>query len=147
MSPESKPHLIDSPGRLNLPPRQTVEKLAVRFCSSLQSLVFPVLGLDLFIRRTLDLAYMETDGDQHGVSSAKACVLALLAIVDMFGQNTDQDIPDLKSICRSYVSEVEESLPSILREMTVNSLEALTMLVSVSEICDRGYSCLRLTIC
>lgn len=138
MSPEFKPHLINGSGQLDLPPRQTVEKLAVEFCSSIQSLVFPVLGLDLFIGRTLHLAYKETDGDQRGVSSAKACVLALLAIVDMFGQTTDQNMSNLGSSCQSYVSEVEDLLPSILREMTVNSFEALTMLVSMSEIWHLG---------
>lgn len=122
-------HHQESP---KLPSFESVERIAMAFCSSMQFLVFPVLSLDRFVKQTLPLAYAEGNGNQHGVRSAKACVYGLIFTSDIFGHNNDRDMSEAVSACESYALELEDSIPMILREMTADGLEALSMLVSTT---------------
>ncbi|CAJ0550147.1 Ff.00g100770.m01.CDS01 [Fusarium sp. VM40] len=119
-------HHQESP---KLPSFESVERIAMAFCSSMQFLVFPVLSLDRFVKQTLPLAYAEGNGNQHGVRSAKACVYGLIFTSDIFGHNNDRDMSEAVSACESYALELEDSIPMILREMTADGLEALSMLI------------------
>lgn len=122
-------HQQDGP---KLPSFESVERIAMAFCSSMQFLVFPVLSLDRFVKQTLPLAYTEGNRNQHGVRSAKACVYGLIFTSDIFGHNNDRDMSQTGSACENYALELEDSTPMILREMTVDGLEALSMLVSTT---------------
>jgi hypothetical protein len=119
-----------------LPSFESVERMAMAFCSSMQFLVFPVLSLDRFIRHTLPLAYAEGNGNQHGVRSAKACVYGIILTSDIFGHNSGKDMSE--SAYETYALELEDSLPIILREMTIDGLEALAMLVSTTVLLARS---------
>ncbi|KAF5606631.1 transcriptional activator Mut3p [Fusarium subglutinans] len=112
---------------LKLPDRQIVEELAARFCSSPQSLVFPLLSLDCFMLRTLPLAYMS--GTKRHATSAKCCAYGVLIMSDIFGLDSGDEMADIGSWCQRYALEIEGSIPTILREMRVDGLEALMMLM------------------
>jgi hypothetical protein len=124
-------HHQDSP---KLPSFESVERMAMAFCSSMQFLVFPVLSLNRFIRHTLPLAYADGNGNQHGVRSAKACVYAIILITDIFGLNSNKDMSEAGPAYENYALELEDSLPIISREMTIDGFEALAMLVSTTAL-------------
>ncbi|RFN48971.1 hypothetical protein FIE12Z_6819 [Fusarium flagelliforme] len=107
----------------NLPPYSAIENFATRLCSSAEYLVFPVLSLSRLLNKTLPLAY--SDG-QFGVSSARACLLAMLVAGDVHGQDF---IADGARSVETYVTEIEASIPEILREATLDGFEALTLLI------------------
>jgi hypothetical protein len=119
---------------LKLPDPQIVEELAARFCSSTQSLVFPLLSLNRFMSKTIPLAYTESAGSHLHTMSAKSCVYGVLIISDIFGLDTGDDMNDISCWCQRYALEIEGSIPVILREMRVDGLESLIMLVSSSWI-------------
>jgi hypothetical protein len=121
-----------------LPSFESVERIAMTFCSSMQFLVFPLLSLDRFVRQTLYLAYAEGSGNEHGVRSAKACVYGIILTSEIFGHNNEKDMSELGPTCENYALELEDSLPMILREMTVDGLEALSMLVSTTILSIRS---------
>lgn len=127
-------HHQDSP---KLPSLESIERIATVFCSSMQFLVFPVLSLDRFVRQTLPLAYAEGNGNQHGVRSAKACVYGIILTSDIFGHNSDKDMSGAGHAFENYALELEDSIPIILREMTVDGLEALSMLASTTILSAR----------
>ncbi|KAF5664636.1 transcriptional activator Mut3p [Fusarium circinatum] len=112
---------------LKLPDRQIVEELAARFCSSPQSLVFPLLSLDRFMLRTLPLAYRS--GTKRHAISAKCCAYGVLIMSDIFGLDSGDEMADIGSWCQRYALEIEGSIPVILRDMRVDGLEALMMLM------------------
>ena len=85
------------------------------------------------LNKTLPLAY--SDG-QFGVSSARACLLAMLVAGDVHGQ--DFISYGAKSV-ETYVAEIESLIPEILREATLDGFEALTLLVS--------FICIRIPYC
>ncbi|EXM21969.1 hypothetical protein FOTG_10258 [Fusarium oxysporum f. sp. vasinfectum 25433] len=114
---------------LQLPDSQIVEELAVRFCSSAQSLVFPLLSLHRFKTRTLPLAYTDGTGSKRYEISAKSCVYGVLIMSDIFGLDSGDDMVDTSCWCQRYALEIEGSIPLILREMKINGLESLMMLV------------------
>jgi hypothetical protein len=118
----------------NLPTYYASEDFATKFCSSAQFLVFPVFSLQRFLSTTLPLAYTDTlgyAGTQSGATSARACVRAILLVGDVLGHNAAEvDAP----VLQEYVREIEEALPIILREMTTDGFEALTMMVSTPMI-------------
>ncbi|KAF4335018.1 transcriptional activator Mut3p [Fusarium beomiforme] len=126
--PSTRPPFINSKA-LSLPDREIVEKLATRFCATTESLVFPLLSLARFITKTLPLAYAESTTSGHQFISAKACVYGVLIISDIFGVDSGDDISDIGSWCQRYALGIEDSVPSILREMNANGIEALTMLM------------------
>ncbi|KAM0318642.1 hypothetical protein ACHAPQ_010618 [Fusarium lateritium] len=126
-SPNSPP--MNHQNSPKLPSFGNVEVMARRFCVSMQFLVFPVLCFDRFISQTLPLAYTEGNDDRHGVRSAQACVYGIILISDIFGHNIDKDMSDTGSACEKYAIELEDLLSIILREMTVDGLEALAMLI------------------
>ncbi|KAK2927073.1 hypothetical protein FoTM2_012247 [Fusarium oxysporum f. sp. vasinfectum] len=113
---------------LQLPDSQIVEELAVRFCSSAQSLVFPLLSLHRFKTRTLPLAYTDGTGSKRYEISAKSCVYGVLIMSDIFGLDSGDDMVDTSCWCQRYALEIEGSIPLILREMKINGLESLMML-------------------
>lgn len=115
---------------LKLPDSKIVEELAARFCSSAQSLVFPLLSLHRFMTTTLPLAYSEGAGSKLHTISAKACAYGVLLISDIFGLDTGDDMADIGCWCQRYALEIEGSIPLILREMKIDGLESLMMLVS-----------------
>lgn len=105
----------------------------MRFMSSFQSLVFPVISKSLFIR-TLDLAY--GSHEVLGYASAKACVYSLLSLVSLFGL----DIKEIGNVdCGAYVSEAQLLVPCVIQEMTTDGLQSLIMLVSSSStrVCQK----------
>jgi hypothetical protein len=113
---------------LKLPDRQIVEELAARFCSSTQSLVFPLLSLQRFTTITLPLAYASVH--KRHVTSAKCCAYGVLIMSDIFGLDPGDTMADISCWCQRYALEIEGSMPTILREMRVDGLESLMMLVS-----------------
>jgi len=115
---------------LRLPDRQVVEELAARFCSSAQSLVFPLLSLHRFRTTTLPLAYSEGAGRKRHTISAKCCAYGVLIMSDIFGLDSGDEMADISCWCQRYALEIEASIPMILREMRVDGLESLLMLVS-----------------
>lgn len=109
---------------IELPHRNIVELYLMRYTSSFQSLVFPVISKSLFMR-TLDLAYGLPE--VFGYASAKACVYSLLSLVSLFGFNINEHgVLDLGS----YVSEAQRLVPLVIQEMTADGLQSLIMLVS-----------------
>lgn len=118
---------IDSTSTLiELPRRNIVELYLMRYISSFQNLVFPVISKSLFMG-TLDLAYGLRE--VFGYASAKACVYSLLSLVCLFGlDDNEHELLD----CGAYVSEAQRLVPSMIQEMTVDGLQSLTMLVSWS---------------
>ncbi|KAF5557596.1 transcriptional activator Mut3p [Fusarium phyllophilum] len=126
-------HLINYqrqvPSSLSLPDRQVVEELAARFCSSTQPLVFPLLSLHRFGTATLPLAYSAgAESKQHGIS-AKCCAYGVLIMSDIFGLDTGDEMAAISCWCQRYALEIEASTPVILREMRVDGLESLMMLM------------------
>ncbi|KAF4990568.1 hypothetical protein FGRMN_8383 [Fusarium graminum] len=128
-SPLSAPSSILSQNGPQLPFPSNVEHTAMMFCSSMQFLVFPLLSLEHFVRRTLPLATAGSGSNQHGVQSARACAYGVIVTNDIFGHNTGRDMPDVGSECARYAIEIENSLPMILREVKTDGLEALAMLI------------------
>ncbi|KAF5724675.1 transcriptional activator Mut3p [Fusarium mundagurra] len=114
---------------LKLPGRQVIEELAARFCSSAQSLVFPLLSLHRFRTATLPLAYSEAAGSKHHTVSAKCCLYGVLIISDIFGLDSGDEMTDINCWCQRYALEIEGWIPVILREMRVDGLESLMMLM------------------
>lgn len=112
---------------LKLPDRQIVEELAVRFCSSTQSLVFPLLSLQRFTTITLPLAYNSVT--KRHTTSAKCCAYGVLIMCDIFGLDPGDTLADISCWCQRYALEIEGSIPVILREMRVDGLESLMMLM------------------
>jgi hypothetical protein len=108
----------------DLPSRKIVHMYVVRYTSSFQSLVFPVIGRSLF-SKTLDLAY----GPRHafGHASAKACVYSFLSFVTLFG--FDDDVHGAAG-WSSYASASQILIPHIIQETTVDGVQSLLMLVS-----------------
>ncbi|EPS34457.1 hypothetical protein PDE_09421 [Penicillium oxalicum 114-2] len=88
---------------IDLPHRDSAERDLMRYTSSFQSLVFPVISKTLF-KGTLDLAY-----------------------VSLFGMDiNNHEVLDFGS----YVSGAQRLVPRITQEMTVDGLQSLIMLVS-----------------
>ncbi|KAH7214281.1 hypothetical protein BKA60DRAFT_86070 [Fusarium oxysporum] len=114
---------------LKLPDTKIVEELAARFCSSAQSLVFPLLSLHRFMTTTLPLAYSEGAESKLHTISAKACAYGVLLMSDIFGLDTGDDMADIDCWCQRYALEIEGSIPLILREMKIDGLESLMMLM------------------
>ncbi|EXL80470.1 hypothetical protein FOPG_06096 [Fusarium oxysporum f. sp. conglutinans race 2 54008] len=114
---------------LKLPDIKIVEELAARFCSSAQSLVFPLLSLHRFMTTTLPLAYSEGAESKLHTISAKACAYGVLLMSDIFGLDTGDDMADIGCWCQRYALEIEGSIPLILREMKIDGLESLMMLM------------------
>ncbi|RAH84788.1 hypothetical protein BO86DRAFT_306209 [Aspergillus japonicus CBS 114.51] len=104
-----------------LPARPIVERNIAAYCSSYQSLVFPVISQSLFTE-TLDLAY---GSHGPGVDSAKACVYAFLSVVAIFG--LEKDLGDALD-CETYALASQSFTVQIINEMTVDGLRALVML-------------------
>lgn len=118
--------IISPSTSIELPCRSIVELYLMRFISSFQSLVFPVISKSLFMG-TLDLAYGSREVFGH--ASAKACVYSLLSLVSLFGLDINEHgVVD----CGSYVSEAQRLVPHIIQEMTDDGLQSLIMLVSWS---------------
>lgn len=115
---------------LRLPDRQVVEELAMRFYSSAQSLVFPLLSLRRFRTTTLPLAYSEGAGRKRHTISAKCSAYGVLIMSDIFGLDSGDEMADISCWCQRYALEIEASIPTILREMRVDGVESLLMLVS-----------------
>ncbi|RGP77791.1 transcriptional activator mut3p [Fusarium longipes] len=112
-----------------LPTHETIKDFVTNFVSSEQFLVFPVLSLQRFLYTTLPLAQVDTIVGierQRGVISAKACVRAILVLGDVLGHNVTEVGP---TELQNYVREIEDSLPVMLQEMTIDGLESLTMLI------------------
>ncbi|KAI9040525.1 fungal specific transcription factor domain-containing protein [Aspergillus affinis] len=104
-----------------LPARPIIEQYVTIYCSSYQSLVFPVISKSLFAE-TLDLAY----GPQGpGADSAKSCIYAFLSVVIIFG--FENDLGDVLD-CETYAAAAQSFTVQIINEMTVNGLQALIML-------------------
>ncbi|KAL6916230.1 hypothetical protein FSST1_007725 [Fusarium sambucinum] len=105
-----------------------IKDFAIEFTSSAQFLVFPTFSLHRFVSTTLPLAYKDTFNTAvryGGITSARACVRAMLLTSDIFGP----DVAEAGALVpRDYVRDIEASLPVILREMTIDGFEALTML-------------------
>ncbi|RAL08596.1 transcription factor domain-containing protein [Aspergillus homomorphus CBS 101889] len=106
-----------------LPPRPTVEKYVDVYCSSFQSRVFPVISKTLFTE-TLDLAYGTEDA--FGAESAKSCVYALLSVVFLFGLN--DNLVEAHD-CEAYALAAQNSMPSLIQEMTLSGLQSIIMLI------------------
>ncbi|CAF3430419.1 unnamed protein product [Fusarium graminearum] len=106
----------------------TIKDFATEFASSAQFLIFPTFSLHRFISTTLPFAYKDADSSSerhNGATSARACVRAMLLIADVFGHN----IAEVgASTPQEYAKEIERSLPMVMREMTMDGFEALTML-------------------
>ncbi|XEV02391.1 hypothetical protein FSHL1_007678 [Fusarium sambucinum] len=103
-----------------------IKDFAIEFTSSAQFLVFPTFSLHRFISTTLPLAFNTTDRNS-GITSARACVRAMLLTSNVFGP----DVAEAGTLApRDHVRDIESSLPVILRDMTIDGFEALTMLVS-----------------
>lgn len=49
---------------------------------------------------------------------------------DIFGLESGDEMADISCWCQRYALEIEASIPTILREMRVDGLESLLMLVS-----------------
>ena len=109
---------------IDLPHRDSAERDLMRYTSSFQSLVFPVISKTLF-KGTLDLAYGSSD--VFGYASAKACVYTLISLVSLVGMDmNNHEVLDFGS----YVSGAQRLVPRITQEMTVDGLQSLIMLVS-----------------
>jgi hypothetical protein len=107
-----------------------VKEFAIGFASSAQFLVFPTFSLHRFLSATLPLAFrdgLDPVDRRSGATSARACVRAMLLMSDVFSHNTAETGGPVPS---DHVREIEGSLPVLLREMTTDGFEALTMLVS-----------------
>lgn len=109
-----------------LPSRLVVDNYVEIYCSSAHILVFPVISKSLFTK-TLDLAY----GSNRVASSAsaKSCVYAFLSVVTLFG--FDDDMHGAMD-CGSYAAAAQSFMAQITQEMTLDGLQSLIMLVSVS---------------
>ncbi|KAJ5090706.1 hypothetical protein N7532_009390 [Penicillium argentinense] len=105
------------------PRRSILEMYVMRYTSSFQSLVFPVISKSLFTK-TLDLAY----GPFHvfGYASAKSCAYSFLSLITLFG--FDDDDAQRAVDCGSYASAAQRLVPHIIQEMTVDGLQSLIML-------------------
>ncbi|SCO46893.1 unnamed protein product [Fusarium fujikuroi] len=126
----TRPPLVnDNHKILRLPDRQVVEELAMRFYSSAQSLVFPLLSLRRFRTTTLPLAYSEGAGRKSYTISAKCSAYGLLIMSDIFGLDSGDEMADISCWCQRYALEIEASIPTILREMRVDGVESLLMLM------------------
>ncbi|KAL4880039.1 hypothetical protein BJY04DRAFT_219571 [Aspergillus karnatakaensis] len=109
----------------DLPCRFIVEKYVNLWCSSFESLAFPIISKWLF-EETLDLAY----SPQHcfGSDSAKSCIYSFLSLVTLFGfEHEQQGAVD----CGSYASAAQSMVDRITQEMTLSGLESLIILTQV----------------
>ncbi|KAL4866369.1 hypothetical protein BDV12DRAFT_187444 [Aspergillus spectabilis] len=107
---------------LELPSRFIVEKYVRLWCTSFESLAFPVVSKWLFTE-TLDLAYKP----HHcfGSDSAKSCVYSFLSLVALFG--IDDNLHGAVH-CGSYASAAHCLVAQITQEMTLSGLESLRLL-------------------
>ncbi|KAL4769852.1 hypothetical protein BDW60DRAFT_218625 [Aspergillus nidulans var. acristatus] len=104
-----------------LPARPIEEQYVALYCSSYQSLVFPVISKSLFTE-TLDLAYGPPG---HGADSVKACIYAFLSVVMIFGfANNLGDVLD----CETYAIAAQSFTTSLTNEMTIDGLQTLILL-------------------
>ncbi|KAI1059604.1 hypothetical protein LB506_008962 [Fusarium annulatum] len=101
----------------------------MRFYSSAQSLVFPLLSLRRFRTTTLPLAYSEGAGRKRHTISAKCSAYGVLIMSDIFGLDSGDEMADISCWCQRYALEIEASIPTILREMRVDGVESLLMLM------------------
>ncbi|KAL5353809.1 hypothetical protein ACLOAV_001851 [Pseudogymnoascus australis] len=106
-----------------LPPRSVVERHISAFCSSFESLVFPVAGKFLF-EGILDLVY--NPNNVPSSSSARACVYAFLAFTSVMKGDTSEIMST-----ESYASTAASFIPQILQDTTPEGLQALTTLALV----------------
>ncbi|RAK78075.1 fungal specific transcription factor domain-containing protein [Aspergillus fijiensis CBS 313.89] len=111
----------DSSAVPKLPARPMVERSVASYCSSYQSLVFPVISKSLFAK-TLHLAY---GPHCYGSDSAKSCIYALLSVVAIFG--LENDLGDALD-CEAYAIASQSFTVPIINEMTMDGLQALVML-------------------
>jgi hypothetical protein len=109
-----------------LPPRPLVEKTLLAYRACAFCLAFPVIDHVLF-ERTIDIAYSTTGEPLLSHMSAKACVLAFMAISPMF-----QMVPaDLKlREGDEFAAKANQTLSHCLEETTLVTLQAAFMLVS-----------------
>ncbi|KAE8139517.1 hypothetical protein BDV38DRAFT_280872 [Aspergillus pseudotamarii] len=106
-----------------LPSRCSVEGHVKQYFSSFQSLVFPVISKSLF-EKTLDLAYGPRSS--FGSASARSCVYAFLAVVNLFeiGDNLQEAMD-----CGYFASAAQTFMVQVTQEMTVDGLQAVIMLI------------------
>ncbi|KAL4965133.1 transcription factor domain-containing protein [Aspergillus stella-maris] len=105
-----------------LPSRPVVERFVQRWCSSLETLAFPVISKWLFTE-TLDLAYGARN--RFGSDSARSCVYSFLALAAFF--NIGGDIHGAMH-CGSYASAAQSLVPRVMQEMSLSGLESLVIL-------------------
>ena len=104
-----------------LPQRLVVERHVSAFCSSFESLVFPVAGKSLF-DGILDLAY--SPNDVPSSSNARACVYAFLSLTSVMNDDASETMST-----ESYASTTMSFIPQILQDITPEGLQALVTLV------------------
>lgn len=106
-----------------LPSRAALERYIQVYCSSFQSVVFPVLSR-WNIGNTISLAY--NPAQSFGSASAKSCIYSFLSLVSLFG--FDDSIHGAMD-CRSFASAAQSFMTPVIQEMTVDGLQSLIMLV------------------
>lgn len=110
-----------------LPSRADLERYIQVYCSSFQSVVFPVLSR-WNIGNTISLAY--NPAQSFGSCSAKSCLYSFLSLVSLFG--FDDGIHGAMD-CRSFASAAQSFMTPVMQEMTVDGLQSLIMLVQPDE--------------
>lgn len=109
---------------LQLPDVRVVRDLVALYKNSPKHRLFPVIDLSLF-NDTLKFAYEASCKSLRGHASARACVLAFLTLPGIWDLTT----PSLALDGKEIVLQLEQLLPQVLREETIEGLQALLMLV------------------
>lgn len=136
---ETPSWLDSSPAsNLPLPDLASLYEDIKQYQSSIFGSFFPIIDLKLF-EKTIKTAYFhERSWESPSVTSAKACVLAFLALRY---QVVDSSIAQTSRLTRGveYAREAYWLLPTLLKEsVTVDGLQAFLLLVSQSHLFKSG---------
>ena len=113
---------------IQLPDREIIEELALRYSSHILSLVFPIIDKVLF-EETINLAYQQENFQSTGQASAKACIYAFLAFVSIFNIHGASGTGLLLN-SEAYALKAQSLTPQLLQDITTESLQTVVMLVS-----------------
>ncbi|PYH47041.1 Zn(II)2Cys6 transcription factor [Aspergillus saccharolyticus JOP 1030-1] len=112
-------------GILDLPDRSVVDQYVRRFFSSFIRFIFPLIDSLLF-KETVDLAYAPyQDPPTVEITSAKACVMAFLALMSMILRPQD-NLPALDTDV--YAVKAQNLLPQLMDDVSLSTFQTMLML-------------------
>ncbi|KAJ6033878.1 uncharacterized protein N7446_007825 [Penicillium canescens] len=113
------------PGLMKLPDISIINDCVTAYFSSSVRFLLPIIDRTLF-KNTINLAFSASSADYPGTSTARACIWAFLSLCSMWNFPGVHVLP---VNAFTLATEVENYMPRVLQEDTIDGLQTLLMLL------------------